>query len=100
MMLAAVAMLGFAVSTAQASETWMTNKNCQERLAVGWCSAEAFPDGWKLKYQSKSRPDLMDLEWQHEVWTKDNAAVLCMYSAGRGGVRINECRSLQEVAAQ
>jgi hypothetical protein len=54
-------------------------------------------EGWKLKYESVSPRDLMDLSWRYEVWIRERAAVLCGLSGSRGGRKMNFCKELSEV---
>jgi hypothetical protein len=73
-------------------------ENCPERTSAdNWCPSLLAKEGWTLKYQSKSSPQLMDVYWTHEIWIRERAALVCSHVGGRGGIRINECRALDEV---
>jgi hypothetical protein len=78
---------------AQASEPFNTEECRPQR----WCPAEASAQGWKLKYESKSPENLADAYWRVEVWTRERHVMLCEHLGGRGGTRMNSCRSLREV---
>jgi hypothetical protein len=54
-------------------------------------------EGWKLKYESVSPRDLMDVSWRYEVWVRERAAVLCGLSANRGARTSKFCKELSEV---
>jgi hypothetical protein len=71
---------------------------CPERKTIGnWCPPQLSKEGWTLKYESASPPDLMDAYWRYEVWIRERSAVLCELSGGRGGIKTNFCKELSEV---
>jgi hypothetical protein len=39
----------------------------------------------------------MDASWLYEIWRRDRDVMLCMYSGGRGGDRVNYCLPMSEV---
>jgi hypothetical protein len=71
---------------------------CPEPTTIArWCPPQLSKEGWKLKYKSESPRDLMDSSWLYEVWVREQVAVVCALVSGRGGIRINDCRELNEV---
>jgi hypothetical protein len=72
---------------------------CPERTTIAsWCPAQLSKEGWKLVYETESPRDLMDASWRYEVWIREPLAVVCALVGGRGGIRVNNCRELSEVA--
>jgi hypothetical protein len=72
--------------------------DCPAHTAWRWCASKAKAEGWTLRYQSVSPANLMDLSWRTEVWVNAHQAILCEYRAGRAGVGVNTCQTLEEVA--
>jgi len=71
--------------------------SCPERTATRWCPPLLSKDGWKLRYEAESPRDLMDVYWRYEIWLRERAAVACIFQGGRGGVRVNDCKTMNEV---
>ncbi len=74
--------------------------DCVDRTSAHWCPSQAGQQGWKLTYKSESPRDLMDKYWNYEIWMRADAAVLCMFEEGRGGIRVDRCFDLRGVSAQ
>jgi hypothetical protein len=71
--------------------------SCPEETATRWCPPLLSKEGWKLRYESESPRDLMDLYWKYQIWMREQAAVACILVGGRGGIRVNNCQTLNEV---
>jgi len=88
--------LAFAVG-AHAAPAFNTDE-CPERTSSNfWCPSELVKEVWVLKYRSESSPQLMDAYWMHEVWIRGRTALVCSNVGGRGGIRFNQCMTLDEV---
>jgi uncharacterized protein YbdZ (MbtH family) len=72
-------------------------QDCPERTVHRWCASQARQDGWTVTHRNQSRQDLMDASWLYEIWRRDRDVMLCMYSGGRGGDRVNYCLPMSEV---
>jgi hypothetical protein len=64
---------------------------------ASWCPDQLSKEGWTLKYKTESSPEMMDVYWRYEVWTREKLAVVCALVGGRGGNRVNDCKELSEV---
>jgi hypothetical protein len=71
--------------------------SCPESTATRWCPPLLSKEGWKLRYEAESPRDLMDVYWKYEIWMREQAAVVCIFKGGRGGIRVNDCQTLNEV---
>jgi hypothetical protein len=93
----AVGAFGFsACAHAQESPTFSSD-NCPEKSAARWCPPVLSKEGWKLRYEAESPRDLMDIYWRYEIWIREPVAVVCIFEGGRAGIRVNGCRTLNEV---
>jgi hypothetical protein len=93
---AAIVVFGSAAMAQPAASPFNT-KDCPEPTLASWCASTASAQGWKLQYESKSRPDMMDASWLIELWIRGREAMLCEFQSGRG-TRSSGCRLLREVA--
>jgi hypothetical protein len=90
-----VSMVGAALAAPDLSG--FSREGCPEASAQNWCASKLRAGGWRLRYESKSPPDLMDAFWNYEIWARGRDTVLCMFIGGRGGIGVNTCNVLQEV---
>ncbi len=95
--LTALATMSTAGAAAQPLPNAFDTQDCPEPSVFRWCASQAKRSGWTVTHRDQSPADLMDVSWLYELWQRDRAVVLCMYSGGRGGDRVNLCRALDEV---